>query len=68
MITSPQVLVIGAEGEKMGVVDTDTALAMAEASSNIKNRKRPARRASVKKPLMSKKSKCAPISTLMIMR
>ena len=32
MITSPQVLVIGAEGEKMGVVDTDTALAMAEES------------------------------------
>ncbi|MCH1542843.1 MAG: translation initiation factor IF-3 [Alphaproteobacteria bacterium] len=32
MITSPQVLVIGAEGEKMGVVDTDTALTMAEES------------------------------------
>ncbi|MDA8725601.1 translation initiation factor IF-3 [Alphaproteobacteria bacterium] len=32
MITSPQVLVIGAEGEKMGVLDTDTALAMAEES------------------------------------
>ena len=32
MITSPQVLGIGAEGEKMGVPDTDTALAMAEES------------------------------------
>ena len=30
MITVPKVLVIGANGEKMGVVDTDSALAMAE--------------------------------------
>lgn len=30
MITVPQVLVIGADGEKLGVVDTDSALAMAE--------------------------------------
>src|SRR6056300_571349 len=30
MITSPKVLLIGAAGEKMGVVDTDSALAMAE--------------------------------------
>jgi translation initiation factor IF-3 len=30
MITSPKVLLIGAAGEKMGTVDTDSALAMAE--------------------------------------
>ena len=30
MITVPKVLVIGADGEKLGVVDTDSALAMAE--------------------------------------
>lgn len=30
MITVPKVLVIGASGEKLGVVDTDSALAMAE--------------------------------------
>ena len=30
MISSPSVLLIGAEGEKMGMVDTDSALAMAE--------------------------------------
>ena len=30
MITVPKVLVIGASGEKMGIVDTDSALAMAE--------------------------------------
>ncbi len=30
MITVPKVLVIGAAGEKMGIVDTDSALAMAE--------------------------------------
>jgi translation initiation factor IF-3 len=30
MISSPSVLLIGAEGEKMGTVDTDSALAMAE--------------------------------------
>ena len=30
MITVPKVLVIGAGGEKLGVVDTDSALAMAE--------------------------------------
>ena len=30
MIAVPKVLVIGADGEKLGVVDTDSALAMAE--------------------------------------
>ena len=30
MITVPKVLVIGADGEKLGVIDTDSALAMAE--------------------------------------
>ncbi|MCH1567914.1 MAG: translation initiation factor IF-3 [Alphaproteobacteria bacterium] len=30
MITSPKVLLIGAQGEKMGEVDTDSAVAMAE--------------------------------------
>tara|TARA_B100001109_G_C18757805_1_gene424562 strand:+ start:269 stop:748 length:480 start_codon:yes stop_codon:yes gene_type:complete len=30
LITSPKVLLIGAAGEKMGTVDTDSALAMAE--------------------------------------
>ena len=30
MITVPKVLVIGADGEKLGVVDTDSAIAMAE--------------------------------------
>ena len=30
MITVPKVLVIGAAGEKMGIVDTDSALAMAD--------------------------------------
>ena len=30
MITVSKVLVIGADGEKLGVVDTDSALAMAE--------------------------------------
>ena len=30
MITVPKVLVIGTDGEKLGVVDTDSALAMAE--------------------------------------
>tara|TARA_B100000963_G_C22461914_1_gene596052 strand:+ start:376 stop:861 length:486 start_codon:yes stop_codon:yes gene_type:complete len=30
MITVPKVLVIGADGEKLGVVDTNSALAMAE--------------------------------------
>ena len=30
MITVPKVLVIGADGEKLGVVDTDSALALAE--------------------------------------
>ncbi|NBR51544.1 MAG: translation initiation factor IF-3, partial [Alphaproteobacteria bacterium] len=30
MITSPKVLLVGAAGEKMGTVDTDSALAMAE--------------------------------------
>ena len=33
MITVPKVLVIGADGEKLGVVDTDSALAMAEEAS-----------------------------------
>ena len=30
MITVPKVLLIGADGEKLGVVDTDSALALAE--------------------------------------
>ena len=75
----------------MGVLDTDTALAMAEESGldlvevspngkppvckildygklKYQEQKKPARRVSVKKPLMLKKLKCARISTRMIMK